>query len=244
MRDSIVKITIVLVLISGSVLAGQDMTTQEPPQTPAPEPVFVRLTLYPTASLSRYDFNNDIDLYEVRAYAEIRKGSQVGEAITGAKVTVLSEALELRDDHYEKRITIPKDRLPMEVEVSIALKGRPPLNRVFSLPSWLIIDSPKPSVIESARDLVIAWRFTGCPETVNIRVYDFKTGNSISTIDGFVGTELVAPEEKIPSATIIRIYVISSWISKQYLGGPEFVRGSEINVIPWSQVFVRTKDSP
>jgi hypothetical protein len=42
----------------------------------------------------------------------------------------------------------------------------------------------------------------------------------------------------------VRIYVISSWLFKRFLSGDEFVRGSEVNIIPWSQVFIRTQDQP
>jgi hypothetical protein len=244
MRDRFVKILVLVALASGPVFPGQEAPRQEiaPPETAA-EPVFVRVTLYPTASLSRYDFNNDLELYELRAYAEIRRESQVGEVLSEARVEVLSEPLDFQDDHFEKRIAVDRNDLPQILSISIALPGRPPVKRTFPLPTWLILEKPRPAVIAPDRDLTVAWRFTACPGSVNVRVYDFKGGGSIASPDNFAGTELVVPADKIPPATIVRVYVISSWISKQYLGGPEFARGSEINLIPWSQVFVRTNGS-
>ncbi len=239
MRDNIFRMLILFVLAAGSVLAGQEIPAQETP--PPPEPIFVRLTLYPTASLSRYDYNNDIDLYEVRAYAEIRRESQVGDLIPDARVTVLAQVLDFQTDRYEKRIVVDKDNLPKEVSVSIAVPGRPAVSRSFPLPTWLIIETPRPAVRDAAVDLTVSWRFTGCPGMVNVWAYDFRKGDVISNPDNFDGTELVVPADKIPASTIVRVRVISTWISKQYLGGAEFVRGSEINVIAWSQVFVRTK---
>jgi hypothetical protein len=52
---------------------------------------------------------------------------------------------------------------------------------------------------------------------------------------------VVIAAPSLPRAAIIRIYVIQSWLYKRFLGGPDYARGSEVNVIPWSQVFVRTK---
>jgi hypothetical protein len=243
MHERIVKILILIVLASGPALSGQEASRQETPPAPVPESIFFRLTLYPTASLSRYDINNDLDLYELRAYAEIRRESQAGEVISDARVEVLSERLDFQTDRFEKRIVVDRDNLPQEISVSIALRGRPSIKRKFPLPGWLVIENPQPAVISSDQDLSVVWRFTGCPGLVNVRVYDFKKGGSIASPDNIAKTEFVVPADKIPAATIVRVYIISSWISKQYLGGPEFVRGSEINLIPWSQVFVRTSGS-
>lgn len=244
MHDSVVKILAALVLVSGAVLAGRDIPPQETPPPPAPGPVFVRLTLYPTASLSRYDYNNDVDLYELRAYAEIRRGSQVGEVMSDARVTVLDERLDFQTDRFEKRIVVNRENLPEEIEFSIAPAGLRPVKRKIPLPTWLMILTPRPAVLDPAQDLTVGWRFTGCPGMVNVRAYDFKKGGSIAGPDNFSATELLIPADKIPPSTIVRIQVISTWIFKQYLGGSEFARGSEINIIPWSQVFVRTKESP
>ena len=74
-----------LLVVAWALPAGQEAPSREPARTQ--EPLFVRLTFYPTASLSRYDYNNDLDLYEVRAYAEIRRGSQDGPVVTDAVVT-------------------------------------------------------------------------------------------------------------------------------------------------------------
>jgi len=51
---------------------------------------------------------------------------------------------------------------------------------------------------------------------------------------------LTLESQRLPAGeTILRIYVISSWIFKQYLLEENLARGSEINIIPWSQVFIR-----
>ena len=112
------------VLLAALVLcAGQEAPPQDTPK-PA-EPLYVRLTVYPTASLSRYDYNNDIDLYEVRIYVELRRGSPQGGTVADAVITALSEKLEFHEDTYEKRIILRKDDLPEEIEVEIAAKDRP-----------------------------------------------------------------------------------------------------------------------
>jgi hypothetical protein len=230
----------VLIAACGVLRSAQ---TEEPAEKPQkPDPVFVRLTFYPTASLSRYDYNNDVDLFEVRAYAELRRKSQEGDALGDAQVAVLGQPLEFKDGQYEKRIIVDKDNLPDSLDVRVARGGIPVLEEKYPLPAWLVLLEPRPSVIDSAKDLQIRWKFSRFSSPVDVQAYDFKKGDSI-----FKGTDigqsgLSIPADRIPASTILRIFVIQSWLYKRFLGGENVARGSEVIFIPWSQVFVRTKE--
>jgi hypothetical protein len=226
-------------LAAAGLAAGQDVPDQDAPKPP--EPLFVRLTVYPTASLSRYDYNNDLDLYEIRVYAEVRRGSQEGPAVADARVTAFAERLEYQEDHFEKRIVLEKDKLPADIDVEIAPPGRPVIKERFPLPAWLVLTGPKPSIVEAGQDLAVSWRFSRFPSPVDIRAYDFRTGKEFFRKDHLEGTSAVIPASGLPASTIVRIYAIQSWLYKRYLDGRNYARGSEINVIPWSQVFFRTK---
>lgn len=229
-----------MLILSAAVLcAGQDLPAPEN-QKP-PEPLFVRLTFYPTASLSRYDYNNDIDLYELRVYAELRRGSQEGAAVDDAAVTALGEELAYHDDHYEKRILFEKGTLPAEVEVKIAVKGRDPIEEKVPLPDWLVLTEPRPAIVESGQNVVVSWRFNRFAAPVDVLGYDFRTGKEFLKRTNVAETSVVIPASELPAATIVRVYIIQSWLYKRYLHGRDRARGSEVNVIPWSQVFFRTK---
>lgn len=213
---------------------------QEPP-APAPRPLFVRLTAYPTASLSRYDYTNDLDLYEIRLYAEIRLDSIEGPAVADARVTALSERLEFQKDHYEKRIVAARDKLPAEIGVEISLAGRPVIRESFPVPAWLVLTEPRPAVVGTGADLAVRWGFSRFPSPVDLRAYDFRTGKEFFRRDHLEEVSAVIPSADLPASTIVRIYAIQSWLYKRFLAGPDFARGSEVNVIPWSQVFIRTR---
>ena len=92
MRMKLPLAAAIALLAAGALGAAQDPPAQDAPAPP--EPVFVRLTIYPTASLSRYDYNNDLDLYELRVYAEVRRVSQEGPPAADARVTAFAEKLE------------------------------------------------------------------------------------------------------------------------------------------------------
>ena len=145
-----------------SACATDRTSRRRTPRQP-PEPLFVRLTVYPTVSLSRYDYNNDIDLYEIRVYVELRRGSQEGPAVADARVTAFSESLEYQEDHFEKRIVLDKDKLPADIDVEIAPPGRPVIKERFPLPAWLVLTGPKPSIVEAGQDLAVSWRFSRFP---------------------------------------------------------------------------------
>ena len=229
-----------LLFAAAAVLAA----AQDPPVREALkplEPFFVRISAYPTASLSRYDYINDIDLYEVRVYVELRRGSQEGAAVKDAIITSLGERLEFHQDHFEKRIVVDKGALPRVLGVEIAVKGRPALKETHPLPDWLVLTEPKPAVVETGKDLAVRWRFDRFAAPVDIIGYDFKTGKEFLHRTYETGASIAVPAASLPADTIVRLYIIPSWLSKRYLDGRDYARGSEINIIPWSQVFFRTK---
>ena len=229
-----------LLFLAAAVLAA----TQDPPVREAPkppEPFFARISAYPTASLSRYDYGNDNDLYEVRVYVELRRGSQEGPAVNDAVITSFGERLEFHEDHFEKRIVVDKDALPREVGVEIAVTGRPALKETHPLPDWLILTEPRPAVIETGKDLAVLWRFERFAAPVDVIGYDFKTGKEFLRRTNEAGASIAVPASSLPPDTIVRLYIIPSWLYKRYLDGEHYARGSEINIIPWSQVFFRTK---
>jgi hypothetical protein len=239
MRAKSPFVPMLVLFAAGALAAAQDLPAPEAPKPP--EPLFVRLSVYPTASLSRYDYNNDLDLYEMRIYVELRRGSQEGPSISGAILTSLGERLDYVEDHYEKRIPLDKGRLPAEIEIDIAAEGRAAIKERFPLPAWLVLTEPRPAIVDPAGDLTVRWRYDRFLAPVDIHAYDFKTGKEFYHGDHLAGPEVVVPTSSLPHTTILRIYVIQSWLYKRFLGGPDYARGSEVNVIPWSQVFVRTK---
>ncbi len=239
MRAKSPFVTMLILFAAGALAAAQDLPAPEAPKPP--EPLFVRLSVYPTASLSRYDYNNDLDLYEMRIYVELRRGSQEGPSITDAILTSFGERLDYVEDHYEKRILLDKGRLPAEVEIDIAAKGRAAIKERFPVPAWLVLTEPRPAIVDPASYFRVRWRYDRFLAPVDIHAYDFKTGKEFYHGDHLAGSAVVIPASNLPRATIIRIYVIQSWLYKRFLAGPDYARGSEVNVIPWSQVFVRTK---
>lgn len=229
----------ILVLLAAVLPAAQDAPAQDQPKPP--EPVFVRWTVYPTASLSRYDYNNDVDLFEVRVYVELRRGSQEGEVLSGAAVSSLGQKLEFHDDHYEKRIVLEAGPRPGEVDLAIGLPDRPAIKRKVPFPDWLVLKEPRPSIVEAGQDLVVSWAFERFAAPVDVLGYDFRTGKEFLRRTSEPGTSVVVPAADVPASTTVRIYILQSWLAKRYLDGREFARGSEVNFIPWSQVFIRTK---
>ena len=228
-----------LLCAAAVVAAAQEAPVQATP--PAAPPLFIRWTVYPTASLSRYDYNNDVDQFEVRIYVEVRLGSQEGAAVPEAIVTSLGARLDFVTDHFEKRIVYEKGPRPAEVDLEVAVKDRPPLRERQPLPDWLVLTEPRPSVIETGKDLGVHWQFDRFEAPVDVMAYDFRTGKEFLRRTNQPGTSVVVPAAAVPVDTIVRLYVIQSWLYKRYLDGPAYARGSEIVVIPWSQVFFRTR---
>lgn len=229
-----------VILFAAAVLAAaQDVPVQEPPKPP--EPLFVRWTVYPTASLSRFDYNNDLDHFEVRIYLELRLGSQEGAPVADAAVSSLGRTLEFQKDHYESRIVLEKGSRPFEVDVEIAVKGRPAIKEKVPLPDWLVLAEPRPAIFETGKELPVRWEFGRFSAPVDVLAYDFKTGEEFLRRTNEAGSSIVIPGASLPPDTIVRLYIIQSWLYKRYLNGRDYSRGSEVNVIPWSQVFFRTK---
>jgi hypothetical protein len=235
----LIRPALALLMLLAALPAAQDAPAQDQPKPP--EPVFVRWTVYPTASLSRYDYNNDVDLFEVRVYVELRRGSQEGEALLDAVVSSLGHKLEVHDDHFEKRIVLEAGPRPEEVDLTIGLPDRPAIRRKVPFPDWLVLREPRPSIVEAGQDLVVSWAFERFSAPVDVLGYDFRTGKEFLRRTNEPGASVVVPAADVPASTTARIYILQSWLAKRYLDGREFARGSEVNFIPWSQVFIRTK---
>jgi hypothetical protein len=226
-------------LISTLHLQSQEIKDQQ--EAPEPDPLFVRATLYPTANLSRYDYNNDVDLYEIRAYVQLRDKTPIGEIIDNAYVYVDSELLDFKIDHYEKRIKVPMEELVEEFELRIGTQDGRIVKDRFKIPTWLIMLNPRPDMVDHTQDLLIKWKFTRFEAPVDVFAYNFKTGEKLFEDLNLYSSEAVLAGKNIPEATIVRIWVMQSWLYKRFLSGPTVAPGSEVILIPWSQVFVRTK---
>lgn len=229
---------IVFLLIIGLGIAGIFMVAQQEQSQPK---FYIRATMYPTFSLSRYDYDNDVNHVEIRAYIELRRDSVCGNIINNATVTVNSEKLDFKDRLYEKRIDIAKENLTEEIVLRITVPESIDLERTYPVPDWLVIKNPQPSVIDSSQPLSITWEFQRCPGPVKVEAYDFKNGDSLLHLDNFKENKIVISEEKLPEKSLLRILVLHTWLYKQFIRGKKIAKGSEINFMPWSQVFIRTK---
>jgi len=227
----------------GAILAGPVLGQEtEPIRTgPEVEPLFVRAIIYPTWSLSRYDYNNDLDLVEIRTYVELRSKSQSGPLLQDARVEINGVNLEFKEDHFERRIRVPVDDLPESLILRILTDDERAVSSEYPIPDWLVIESPRPALIEAGRELKAAWGFRGRGFPVNVRAYDFKSGDLILKRDHVNESAVTIPLVELPSGTILRVYTVGSWFFKKYLQGPGLARGSEITVMPWSQVFLRIR---
>jgi len=109
MNKRIILIFFGIFLTISVCLQAQD--AESPQEQTEQDKLFIRATIYPTANLSRYDYNNDLDLYEVRAYVELRDKTPIGDLLDNANVFVNSTLLDFKTDHYEKRIKTSKESL-------------------------------------------------------------------------------------------------------------------------------------
>ncbi|UCE41774.1 MAG: hypothetical protein JSV17_01940 [Candidatus Aminicenantes bacterium] len=226
-------------LIVSVCLQAQETESQE--ELAEPDKLFVRATIYPTANLSRYDYNNDVDLYEVRAYVELRDKTPIGDLIDNARVFVNSNLLDYKTDHYEKRIRIAKESLIEELDLRIKTQDGRIVKNTFLIPTWLILLNPRPEIIQASKDLLINWKYTRFEAPVDVFAYNFKTGKMIFEKPNLYNDEVMLPANLLPESTIVRVWVMQSWLYKRYLVGSSVVPGSEVVVIPWSQVFFRTE---
>lgn len=239
------RLSLILLIIPCFLFGGLAFSQERPPQEETapvtqPAPLYVRAIIYPTANLSRYDYNNDLDLFEVRAYVVIREGSPVGDFIRDARVVVNATELEWRKNQYEKRIPVPADNLPSQIDLQITTADGRRVSQRFPIPYWLILTQPRPAIIEKIAPLNIAWEVKQGAIPADVYAYDFKRGKWLLRRRHVRENELTLESRRLPDGeTILRIYVISSWIFKQYLREENLARGSEINIIPWSQVFIR-----
>jgi len=228
-----------LILFIPLGFSGQDIPDQA--DVPKPEPVLLRITVYPTVNLSRYDYNNDVDLTEIRTYVELRDQGLDGPVIEDAVIKAQGEKLEFIRDHYEKRIRLAGKEQIDEMNLSIRLPDGRSISETFPLPDWLILTAPRPAVVPSTQDLKISWKYSRFDSPVDVFAYNFKTGEEICSKRHLSQNSVTLTQDKLPGSTIIRIWVMQSWLNKRFFFGDEYARGSEILVIPWSQVFIRTE---
>ncbi len=239
MKNRSVLVLFGIILMISVCLRAQE--TENRNEAPEPDRLYVRATLYPTANLSRYDYNNDIDLYEIRAYVELREKNPVGRLVDNAHVFVNTHLLDYKTDHYGKRIKISKDSLVDDLELRIETQDGRLIKNTFHLPTWLIMLDPRPEIITSIEDLRIEWKFTRYGGPVDVFAYNFRTGKKIFEKLDSSETEAMLPAGNLPESAIVRIWVMQSWLYKRYLAGSDVAPGSEVIVIPWSQVFIRTE---
>jgi hypothetical protein len=239
MNRRIILIFLGIFLTISVCLQGQDAESQQ--EQAEQDKLFIRATFYPTANLSRYDYNNDIDLYEVRAYVELRDKTPIGDLLDNANVFVNATLLDFKVDHYEKRIKISKESLAEELELRVETQDGRIVKNTSLIPTWLIMLNPRPQIIQESEDLVINWKYTRFEAPVDVFAYNFRTGKMIFEKLNLYNNEVVLPASKLPKSTIVRVWVMQSWLYKRYLMGSSVVPGSEVVVIPWSQVFFRTE---
>lgn len=225
-------------LLSG-LLWGQEDVPDSPP-------LFIRATIYPTLSLARYDYNNDVNKVEMRVYLNVRDGQRDGPVIRDAEVSVNGGKIPFNKEERDYRQRLDIDN--MEWNRDILIEVRIPDGRSWSgshtFPGWLLLKDPQPSIITDKTDLAVNWTFTGHPFGVTVHVFDFKQGQRILRQSDVGPGGIVVPGDSLPPNTILRIWITPHWFYKQYIRGEGIARGSEINVIPWSQTFLRTRFSP
>lgn len=235
---SIKKLLIVSILALSALAAGQE---QPPP--PEPAPLFVKATFFPTFSLSRYDYNLDRNRLELRAYIELREDGIQGEVVRDAEVWVNGEAIAFNRKHgdYRKRILLlHKDHFPREIQLKIDRGDANMIRQTVLFPGWVKLTSPQPQILKSGKGLEINWNYSATPFPLVLNIEDTRQRRKLRREFREPGDPLVLTEKEIPENTILRIWIATDWFFKKYLSGKYIVKGSEINVMPWSQVFLRT----
>ncbi|MCJ7682170.1 MAG: hypothetical protein MUP70_15690 [Candidatus Aminicenantes bacterium] len=225
----------------------QEQRPTDSPQAEDPPPKYhLRITIYPTVSLSRYDYNNDLNLHELRAYVSLRLDAPHGQSVGNAAITVNGQKLEFQEDNYSTRIRIPEGETVDEVRIAVATPEGFKYSGSFRIPAWLRLSSPLPDIYSTDKDISVGWEFSGSAGPVDIIAYDFKDRDARRILDlrNTIkdGTTVAIPADKLPSSTILRIFAMQTWMFKQYLRNENLAAGSEINIIPWSQIFIRTRN--
>jgi len=235
---STAKPLIIAILVFSALAYGQ-----EQPPRPEPAPLFVKATFFPTFSLSRYDYNLDRNRRELRAYIELREDGIQGRVVPDAQVWVNGEAIVFNRKHgdYRKRILRENpNRFSREIHLRIARDEANMLNQKVVFPGWVKITSPQPQILASVNGLEINWTFSANAFPLVLNIEDTRQRRKLRREFREPGEPLVLTEKEIPENTILRIWIATDWFFKKYLSGKYIVKGSEINVMPWSQVFLRT----
>lgn len=207
-------------------------------------PLFIKATFYPTCSLSRYDYNIDINRRELRAYIELRRGGIQGEPVRDARVQVNGNAIEYNEteNDYRRRILLENaPDFPRDITIEIKRSDGCRIRESFTFPGWVEMASPQPQIITADKDIAVNWTFSSLPFPLQLHIYDYSQRRSLLHKRLEPSQATLLPRESIPAGAVLRIWITADWFFKKYLSGKDVVRGSEINVMPWSQVFVRTR---
>lgn len=231
----------VFLIIIGLMLLVGALTAQDAQQENQ-KPLYIHATIYPTFSLSRYDYNNDLNKVELRVYLELRQETRSGKPLEEAKVTVNGHGIpyDKKERDYRNRIEIKNPEWSRTVDLDIKTANGIHVSRRFQFPGWLILEQPKPEIYRENENIAISWRFSHQTFSTTLRVYDFKDGKRIMSKYNLPAKEVAIPFPELPEQTIVRVMVTPDWFFKKFIRGRGIVRGSEINVIPWSQAFFRT----
>jgi hypothetical protein len=239
------KVTLwLLFLLMASVLGGHGHSVSDAGSSKEERP-YIKLTLYPTASLSRYDYNLDLDLYEIRVYAEFRQGCATGPLLPSVLAWADGHKLAADGELYTVKYPVDRHALPQQVKVRIKPLGEEGLTieETLGLPAWLVLTAPRPQLLEAGKDLVVSWDFSPHGGAVDLRAYNFKDGKPRYDLQEQHLSKAVVPGGIIHSTGIIRVLVTPTWMFKRYFANDALAQGLEVNVIPWSQVFLRSRDA-
>ena len=166
-----------------------------------------------------------------------RKGPPLSDAV----VTSLSEKLDFHDDHFEKRVLFEKDARPAEVDVEIAVKGRPVIKEKVPLPDWLDPDrapAGRRRSREGPRGPLALRQLRRPRRHPGLR---FPDGQGIPAPDER-GRDVGRHPGRRPPGVDDRPPLRHPILALQAVSRRKGLRpGSEVNIIPWSQVFFRTK---
>ncbi|HDP94167.1 MAG TPA: hypothetical protein ENN40_02270 [Candidatus Aminicenantes bacterium] len=234
-------VILVILLMIVSPVAGQDQ-----PAIPKCAPLFIKATFYPTYSLSRYDYDIDRNRQELRAYIELRQGGIHGDAVRDARILVNGTPIDYNDKEkdYRRRILIQQqDNFSRDILLEIQRPDGCRIREEVNFPGWVKISDPAAKIVEINTSIPVRWTFSSHPFPLVLHIFDFKQRQKLLRRRLDPGDSAHLPQKDIPKNSILRIWITSDWFFKKYLSGKHIVRGSEINILPWSQVFVRTRST-